>query len=114
MEYNCLQCAVDCVGGDTLKQYQKQFDKCNKDFDLLFSSATGDGDFYRKIVEKGRVYETGYYQCICWKKDGVCACSKQALQFLYSNLLPDRKIVIETVQTICNGADCCIFRIILG
>ncbi len=37
MDINYKQYAINCVGGDTLKQYKKQFDECNQDFDLLFS-----------------------------------------------------------------------------
>ena len=51
MDINYKQCAINCVGGDTLKQYKKQFDECNQDFDLLFSRDTGDKDFYRRIPD---------------------------------------------------------------
>jgi hypothetical protein len=113
----CKQCAIDCVGGDTLKQYQKQFIECNRNFDLLFSSDTGDDDFYRKVIEAGHIYETGYPRCICWKNDdgnGQCECSRHALVFLYSQLLPDREISVETIQTVRGGAGSCVFRITLG
>lgn len=116
MNINCKQCAIDCVSEDTLKRYTKQFNECNRDFDLLFSSDTGDDDFYRKVIEVGHIYETGYPRCICWKNDDSkeqCECSRQALIFLYSKLLPDRDITVETIQTVRNGADSCIFRIIL-
>ena len=110
------QCAMECVGGETLKLYQKQFDECDRDFDLLFSTDTGDDDFYRKVVEPGRVYETGYPRCICWKDDigkDVCECSRQALIYLYSQLLPGAGITVETIQTVRKGADSCRFRIVL-
>lgn len=115
MVCDCKQCAIDCVGGDTLKQYQKQFDQCNKNFDMLFSIDTEDDDFYRKVIELGHIYETGYPKCICWKQesDGRCECSRQALLFLYSQLLPNRNISVETVQTVRSGANDCVFRIIV-
>jgi len=116
MDMNCKYCAISCVGGDTLKQYQKQFNECNRDFDLLFSTDTGDVNFYRRIIEKGHIYETGYPRCICWKDDdgqGKCECSRQALIYLYSQLLSDRKVVVETIQTVRSGAESCMFRIIL-
>lgn len=116
MNTSCKQCAIDCVGGDTLKQYQKQFNECNRDLDLLFSSDTRDDDFYRKVIEAGHIYETGYPRCICWKNDDgkkQCECSRQALIYLYSQLLPDREITVETIQTVRNGADSCIFRLTL-
>ena len=116
IDMKCKQCAISCVGGDTLNQYQRQFNECNRDFDLLFSTDTGDVDFYRRIIERGHIYETGYPRCICWKNnDGQqnCECSRQALVYLYSQLLPDREIVIETIQTVRYGAESCIFRIIL-
>ena len=115
MEYK--QCAVYCVGGETLEQYQKQFDACNHDFDLLFSSDTGDADFYRSVITAGHIYETGYPRCICWKNadcQDPCECSRQALIYLYSQLLPDREITVETIQTVRMGAENCRFRIILG
>ena len=116
MSVSCKQCAIDCVGGDTLKQYLKQFEECNRDFDLLFSSDTGDDDFYREVIEQGHIYETSYPRCICWKADDGkdrCQCSRQALIYLYSQLLKTNDITVEMVQTIRNGADGCVFRIIL-
>jgi len=110
------QCAINCVGEDTLTLYRKQYNDCNKDFDLLFSSDTGDEDFYRKVVEPGHIYETGYPRCICWKNDNGlngCECSRQALVYLYSQILPDREITVETIQTVRNGAESCVFRIVL-
>ncbi len=82
-----------------MKQYQKQFDECNQDFDLLFSSDAGDEDFYRKIIEPGHIYETGYPRCICWQDDDgkdKCECSRQAIIYLYSQLRPNREITVET------------------
>ena len=117
MDMSCKQCAVKCVGGATLKQYREQFDACNQDFDLLFSRDTGDEDFYRKIIEPGRIYETGYPRCICWRNDNGedhCECSRQAILYLYSQLLPDREMTVEAIQTVRTGAESCQFRIILG
>lgn len=114
MEYR--KCAIDCVGEAVLKQYQQQYNACNKDFDLLFSVDTGDTDFYRKVIEMGHIYETGYQRCICWKKDedpNRCECSRQALIYLYSQLLPDKKVTVETIQTVHNGAENCVFRIVV-
>jgi hypothetical protein len=117
MDINYKQCAINCVGGDTLKQYKKQFDECNQDFDLLFSRDTGDQDFYRKIIEPGHIYETGYPRCICWQNDDSkdkCECSRQAIIYLYSQLLPNSEITVETIQTVRMGGESCRFRIILG
>ena len=116
MDTNYKQSAIHCVGQETLKQYQQQFDACNRDVDLLFSSDTGDEDFYRKIVEPGHIYETGYPQCICWKKadcQDPCECSRQAILYLYAQLLPEHEIRVETIQTARMGAENCRFRIIL-
>lgn len=114
MNMDYRECAINCVGGDTLKQYREQFNKCNGDLDLLFSSNTGDKDFYRKVIKKGHIYETGYPSCICWQDDNQpekCECSRQALVYLYSQLLPDKKITVETIQTVRNGAESCRFQI---
>ena len=116
MSNNCRQCSIACVGGETLKQYAKQFKECNNDIDSLFSSDTNDSDFYRKVIESGHVYETGYPKCICWKNnigEQRCECSKEALIYLYSEIMPDKKIKVETIQTILGGADCCKFKIII-
>ena len=58
MEPQDRQCAIECVGGDTLRQYQQRFEACKRDFDLLFLSDTGDADVYRNVVEPGHIYET--------------------------------------------------------
>ena len=117
MDNHYRQCAINCVGKDTLMQYQNQFEACNHDFDLLFSTPTGDSDFYRTVIEPGHIYETGYPRCICWQDDhgsDKCECSRQAVIYLYSQLLPDREITVETIQTVRTGAESCRFRIILG
>ena len=117
MNDSCRQCAIACVSGQTLEQYLKQYQECDQDFDLLFSRDTGDPDFYRKVVAPGRVYETGYPRCICWKAgegSQPCECSRQALLYLYSQMAPEKKIAVEKVQTVREGAENCIFRVILG
>ena len=88
MDNHYRQCAINCVGKDTLMQYQNQFEACNHDFDLLFSTPTGGSD--------------------------KCECSRQAVIYLYSQLLPDREITVETIQTVRTDAESCRFRIILG
>lgn len=111
---NYIKCAMNCVGNDTLKQYKSQFEVCNKDFDLLFSSDTNDDDFYRKVIEPGHIYETGYPRCLCWVDSNnidKCECSRQALLYLYSQLAPNKKITVETKQTIRLGAQNCVFHI---
>ena len=116
MEHRCKQCAIDCVGGETLKQYLKQFRDCGENFDLLFSRDTGDTDFYRKVISPGHVYETGYPRCICWMAESAaqsCECSRQALLYLYSQLAPEKAITVETIQTVREGAQSCKFRIIV-
>ena len=115
MNFDCKNRAIACVGGETLMQYKKQLEECNGDFDLLFLSDTRDNDFYRKVIERGRVYETGYPKCICWKNDELkdCECSRQALIFLYSQLLPNKKVTVEKIQTAREGFDSCKFKIIV-
>ena len=116
MDIDYKKCAVHCVGKDTLAQYRKQFDECGQDLDLLFSRDTGDKDFYRRIIVPGHIYETGYPRCICWQNDigaEQCECSRQAIIYLYSQLLPGREIAVETVQTVRTGFESCKFRIIL-
>lgn len=112
----CKQCAINCVGQYTLKEYEAQFRACNGDLDLLFSRDTGDDDFYRNVIEPGCIYETGYPKCICPKDDQhkQCECARQALLYLYSQLVPHREITVEAVQTVRGGGDRCQFRITFG
>ena len=116
MDINSKERAIHCVGKDTLAQYKKQFYECRCDIDLLFASDTGDEDFYRAVIEPGRIYETGYPRCICQRDDcnDTCECSRQALIYLYSQLFTDREIEVETIQTVKAGAQSCKFRIIIG
>lgn len=114
MDYR--NCAVDCVGEDTLHQYKSQFEACDFDRDVLFSVPTGDDDLGRRVIEPGHIYETGYSRCICWRpscESAHCECSRQALIFLYSQLLPDKHISVETVCTVNQGAPNCTFRIVV-
>ena len=48
MNFNYQQCAVNCVGAETFKQYMKRFNACNQDFDLLFSTDTADEEILQK------------------------------------------------------------------
>ena len=114
MAFDPISCAKNCVGADTLRLYQAQFDACGHDLDLLFSVDTGDEDFYRKVLTPGKLYETGYPRCICWRSEEdeiPCECSRQALIYLYSQLLPERRITVTPIQTVRKGGASCVFHI---
>lgn len=108
--------AIKCVGDETLMEYFEQFHACNDDLDLLFSTKCSDEVIYRKVIEPNHIYEAGYPRCICWKNDNDpnrCECSRCAIEYLYSRLVPDKKLTVSIIHTVLNGANNCRFRIIV-
>lgn len=40
-----------------------------------------------------------------------CECSRQSIQYVYENLIPDKKVKVETLETAISGGRKCRFRV---
>lgn len=111
-------CAINCVSGGVFEDNKKQFEECNKDIDLMWEKYPETEYYFRKIIEKGHIYEMGYPRCLCsFVGEGICnnpchcECSRQSIIYILTKLMPDKKITVETIETVLGGAKQCRFRI---
>jgi len=86
--------------------------------DMFFSEKYDSEYSYQKVIQKGHIYEFGYPKCFCplteaeFVKSAVhCECSRQSIIFVLQNLLPDKTIEVETLETVLSGATKCKFRV---
>lgn len=112
-------CAEDCVRDYVLKEQRRRFDECNGDMDLIYTRYSDMGDTFSRVVEKGHIYEMGYRKCLCHMYDSGftkspvdCECSRQSVLYILGELYPDRKFDVQMIDSVLNGADQCLFRII--
>lgn len=110
-------CAEKCAKEYVLEQQRKIFAECNGDMDTFYSRP--DTEYlFTKVIEQGHIYEMGYPGCLCYmyesgfaKSEVICECSRQSIIYILSELLPNKRVTVETVQTVLGGADKCVFRI---
>ncbi len=110
-------CAKDCVTKYVLAEQKRLFEACHYDMDEMYSMPDTEF-FFGRIIEPGHIYEMGYPRCLCYMVDaGIsnapvhCECSRQSILYVLHELLPERCIQVETIETVLAGADKCRFRI---
>lgn len=110
--------AVQCVKEWVLPAQRRAFEQCNKDLDQFYSNVANSDMYFGKVVEPGRVYELGYPKCTCHLvKEGKsnapehCECSRQSIIYILKELLPDKQIQVEIMETVLRGSNQCRFRI---
>ena len=101
-----------------MAEQRRMFEECHGDMDLMFSKYEDTEYVFRRVIEKGHIYEMGYPKCLCYmyesgfaKSSVHCECSKQSLKYVLEELFPDKKMKYEIIQTVLAGADKCVFRI---
>lgn len=64
------------------------------------------------------MYEIGYPRCVCPDvlngsvTDAThCECSRQSVLYILENLLPEKKIQVEILETVLSGGERCCFRV---
>ena len=72
------------------------------------------------IIEPYHIYEIGYPRCVCQQAQSekeadpnFCECSRQSILYVYENLIPDKKVTVETIETALTGGSKCRFRVIV-
>ena len=110
--------AVQCVKDTVLPLQRKMFQECGGDLDAQYQKyGTSDG-FFANIIQPGRIYEMGYPKCVCpevlsgavWDP-AHCECSRQSILYILENLLPEKQITVETLETVLTGGSRCRFRV---
>ena len=112
-------CAVACVQGGVLEMQRQIFEANDYDMDRIYSDMNTEYT-YGRIVESGKVYDMGYPRCLCpMVEEGRCSapthceCSRQSIYYVLHEMLPGRKIRVETMETVLKGDEKCRFRIYL-
>lgn len=79
---------------------------------------TGTRRAFAKVLQPGRLYEVGYPKCVCPEvlrgetADAAhCECSRQSVLYILEQLLPEKRITVQTVQTVLGGGTCCRFAV---
>lgn len=112
------RCAAKCAEGMVLKVMRQQFEECRCSLDQQYTKYGNTPYFWAKIIEPGHVYEMGYPSCSCplvakglVKSVVHCECSRQSILFVLRDLLPEKKIEVQTLSTVLSGAEKCTFRV---
>ena len=110
--------AIRCVKDTILPMQRKQFEECGYCLDKQYKRYGNTGWLFAKTIEKGRIYEIGYPKCVCpdvisGKVTDVshCECSRQSILYIIGNLLPDKNISVEIIETVLGGAEKCRFKV---
>ena len=111
-------CAENCARGFVMKEMRRQFDECGGSLDEQYKKYGNTEYFFARIIEPGRVYEMGYPHCFCpmvesgFATSAVhCECSRQSIFYVLNNLLPDKEIEVEILDTVLSGAKKCTFKV---
>ena len=110
--------AVKCVDTYVLPEMRRQFEECNCNLDEQYKRYGNTEFFFADIIEPGHVYEIGYPGCLCQKaqseKDAepnFCECSRQSILYVYENLIPDKKVTVDIIETALTGGSKCRFKV---
>ena len=110
--------AVKCVNAYVLPEMKRQFEECGRSLDAQYQKYGNTEFFFANIIEPGHVYEIGYPRCVCEKaqaeKDAdpnFCECSRQSILYVYENLIPEKHVTVETIETALTGGSKCRFRV---
>lgn len=112
--------AINCVNDTILPMQKKQFEECGCCLDEQYKRYGNTEWLFANIIEEGHIYEIGYPACVCPEvKSGKikdvahCECSRQSILYVIGNLLPDKNISVEIIETVLGGAEKCRFKVIV-
>lgn len=114
-------CAEACVKDGVLVELRRQFEECGCDLDRQYAKYGRTPYFFADVIEPGNIYEIGYPRCLCPQvaagftaASTHCECSRQSILYVLEELLPGRKIEVETLTTVLGGGPECRFRVTVG
>jgi len=110
--------AINCVKDTILPEQRKQFEECGCCLDEQYKRYGNAERLFAKTIEVGHVYEIGYPVCVCpdvasgkAKNVSHCECSRQSILYVLGNLLSDKNISVEIIETVLGGAEKCRFNV---
>jgi hypothetical protein len=114
---NYKEKAIACVRDTVLPLQRRQFEECGHCLDEQYRRYGNTEFLNARVLEAGRVYEIGYPECVCPEvlsgavtDPAHCECSRQSVLYILGELMPERKITVETIETILGGAKKCRFK----
>lgn len=115
---NYREKATHCVKDTVLPMQRAQFEECGRCLDEQYLRYGNTEWLSAKTIEDGRVYEIGYPRCVCpdvakglVKDPSHCECSRQSVLYIISELMPEKKVDVEIIETILGGAEKCRFKV---
>lgn len=112
--------AINCLKNTALPLQMQWFrdSGCNMD---EYCQKYGDTEFFfAKVIEEGHIYEMGYPKCVCpealsgKKKDAsFCECSRQGFIYILENMMPEKHIEVQKIETVLSGAKRCRFKVVI-
>lgn len=109
--------AINCVKDTALPVQMKWFKDCDFDLDRYCQKYAETEFFFAKVIEKGHIYEMGYPRCFCpealagGKDSSFCECSRQSMIYILENMMPQKKVEVERIETVLSGASKCRFKV---
>ena len=92
--------------------------ECGRILDKQYKKYGNTEAFFAKIIEAGHIYEVGYPKCVCeevlcgkTKDVSHCECSRQSILYIFENLLPEKTVKVEIIETVLGGAEKCRFKV---
>ena len=110
--------AVRCVRETVLPVQRAQFEECGRSLDAQYRKYGDTEGFFAKVLQPSHRYEVGYPKCVCPEVQrgdvtdpAHCECSRQSVLYILEQLLPEKRITVETVETVLSGGTCCRFLV---
>ena len=110
--------AVRCVRETVLPVQRAQFEACGRSLDAQYQKYGDTEVFFARVLQPGHRYEVGYPQCVCPEvREGAvtdaahCECSRQSVLYILEQLLPEKRITVQTVETVLGGGSRCRFAV---
>ena len=112
--------AIHCVKNTVLPIQEKQFKECGCSLDEQYKKYGDTEGFFGKVIDPGHIYEVGYPKCVCpdvcsgkTADKTHCECSRQSILYILEHLLPDKRITVNTIETVLEGARMCRFYVVV-
>ncbi len=110
--------AINCVKDTVLPIQQQQFRECGCSLDEQYKKYGNTDALIAKTIEPGHIYEVGYPECVCdevlsgnIKDVSHCECSRQSILYILGNLMPEKTIKVDMIETVLGGAERCRFKV---
>lgn len=109
--------AINCLKDTALPVQMQLIKASNYDMDTYCQKYGESEYFFAKVIEKGHIYEMGYPKCVCpeastgGKEASFCECSRQGMIYVLENMMPEKQIHVEIIETVLSGAEKCRFKV---